>query len=61
LITEAAPRQSVYLDTSVLSAYFDDRTPERMQETQEFWKQLGSFRVCISKLVLEEVSQVSDP
>lgn len=27
----------VYLDTSVFSVFYDQRAPERMQATKEFW------------------------
>ncbi len=45
----------VYLDTSVLSAYFDERTPDRMVETRVFWVRLSEFEVYTSTLVREEI------
>jgi hypothetical protein len=33
----------VYLDTSVISAYYDIRAPERQAVTHEFWAQLKDF------------------
>ncbi len=50
----------VYLDTSVPSAYFDDRSRSRMLETQEFWNRLSSYEVLISDLVIREVRQLPD-
>lgn len=41
----------IYLDTSVISAYFDDRAPDRMVETKAFWLKLSEFEVSISSLV----------
>ncbi len=31
----------VYLDTSVFSAYFDDRAPDRRAQTVEFWERIS--------------------
>jgi len=47
----------VYLDTSVISALFDGRTPERMAQAQAAWKQLDAYEVCISTLVIDELSK----
>ncbi|MBI3741136.1 MAG: hypothetical protein HY257_05205 [Chloroflexi bacterium] len=30
-------KMRVYLDTSVFSVFYDQRAPERMQATKEFW------------------------
>lgn len=55
-----APR-AVYLDTSVLSAYFDERAPERLALTREFWHQcLPEFVGTISPLVLDEIRGTPD-
>lgn len=51
----------IYLDTSVLSALFDERTPERAAETREFWDRLPEFEVSTSTLVRQEIDQVSRP
>ena len=51
----------VYLDTSVVSAYHDERAIVRMSETQEFWGRLGEFEVSVSSLVREEIEQTADP
>ncbi|MFQ6006795.1 MAG: PIN domain-containing protein [Woeseia sp.] len=51
----------VYLDTSVLSAYYDDRAPDRQAQTEEFWKRLGDFEAATSELTREEIGQTQDP
>jgi predicted nucleic acid-binding protein len=50
----------VYLDTSVLSAYYDDRAPDRQAQTEEFWKRLGEFDTATSELSREEIAQTPD-
>jgi predicted nucleic acid-binding protein len=45
----------VYLDTSVISALFDERALERQRMTENFWKNLKGQRVFISTLVQGEV------
>ncbi len=49
-------KMKVYLDTSVISALFDERTPERQNLTKAAWDILGSYDVYISELVLDELS-----
>jgi predicted nucleic acid-binding protein len=49
-------RSKLYLDTSVLSAYFDTRTPERQELTNQFWAiRLPEFEPMVSTLVLAEI------
>jgi len=50
----------VYLDTSVISAYFDSRDPVRQELTQRFWEQLSGYEPTISELVLEEIQATRD-
>lgn len=52
--------RSIYLDTSVISALFDDRTPERKRFTEEFLGKLENYRVCISTVVKEEITAASE-
>jgi predicted nucleic acid-binding protein len=47
----------VYLDTSVISAYFDPREPERRTETIEFWEALAGHEPTISPVVLREIAR----
>lgn len=51
-------RTAIYLDTSVVSAYFDERAPERRWMTREFWgSRLSAFEASISELVDQEVAE----
>ena len=50
------PWRRVYLDTSVVSALFDDRTPERQQLTCSIWNDLTNYEICISEKVLDEIA-----
>jgi predicted nucleic acid-binding protein len=51
----------VYLDTSVISALFDARTPERMFQTETAWRQLVNYSVYLSETVIEELEKNSEP
>lgn len=53
--------KKIYLDTSVISALFDSRTPERQVQTQELWKSLKDYDVYISEIVLEEINDAPSP
>jgi len=46
----------VYLDTSVISALFDIKNPDRQDLTQMFFAKIKSFDVYISKLTLTEIN-----
>ena len=50
----------LYLDTSVITAHFDARRPERQAETQTFWRQLPQFEVSISDLTAVELQETAD-
>lgn len=50
----------VYLDTSVFSAYDDERLPERRAATQEFWKRRNDLDLSSSEVAREEISQTPD-
>ena len=45
----------IYLDTSVFSAYFDDRAQDRRAQTVEFWERIAAFDACTSELAREEL------
>lgn len=45
----------LYLDTSVVSARVDERLPERMRATVDFWSRLAEYEVAISELTLAEI------
>ena len=55
-----AARLRVYLDTSVISAYFDARDPGRSDLTRRCWQQLSKWNATISELVLEELRATAD-
>jgi hypothetical protein len=50
----------VYTDTSVFSAYFDDRAADRNSLTREFWQNLGAYECATSDLAVEELRQTAD-
>ena len=54
-------KTSIYLDTTIISALFDVRTPERMAQTKEFWRNINDFNVYISELVIDEIKGATQP
>ena len=49
-------KQKIYLDTTVPSAYFDDRAPDRQKLTRDFWNErLLSFTPIISTIAPPEL------
>ncbi|OGH58520.1 MAG: hypothetical protein A3G34_08635 [Candidatus Lindowbacteria bacterium RIFCSPLOWO2_12_FULL_62_27] len=50
----------VYLDTSIISAYFDERLKERQTETRRFWKRIGDFDVSTAEITRQEILQTTD-
>ncbi len=50
----------LYLDTSVFSALFDDRAPDRRALTEEFWTALPNYDHSTSELAVEELRQTAD-
>jgi predicted nucleic acid-binding protein len=54
-------RDSLYFDTSVLSAYYDQRAKERQDATIKFWKDaLPNYRVYISEVTVKELEDTKD-
>ena len=53
-------KTKIYLDTSVISALFDERTPERLTMTSALWSKLNDYEVFISELVLEELERANE-
>ena len=49
----------IYLDTSVISALFDQRTPERRAMTVTAWETFSAYEVYISEIVLAELNSTS--
>jgi len=54
-------KTSIYLDATVISALFDERTVERLYQTQQFWKYINEYTVFISELVIDEIKGASQP
>ena len=50
----------MYLDTSVISALFDDRNPERQVLTEEFFSRIDIYDVYISELTIAEIESTPD-
>ena len=50
----------VYLDTSIFSAYYDDRLIDRQIATKEFWLRLNEFEISTSEITCEELAQTND-
>ena len=50
----------IYLDTSVVSAYFDSRYPERQKDTVAFWKLSEEHEFSISELTKSEIRNTQD-
>lgn len=54
-------KEKIYLDTSVISFYYADDAPEKMEITRKFFAELqkGEYEVYISVLVLQEIAGCS--
>jgi len=50
----------VYLDTSVISAVFDNRNPERQFLTKTFLERIEMFNAYVSEVVLAEIGDTRD-
>src|SRR5574341_2406825 len=55
--TKPRGKPRLYLDTSIPSAYWDDRDPARMSKTREFWRDLPGYEVFISAMTVAEIEQ----
>ena len=53
-------RLKVYLDTSVVSALFDDRNPERRSLTDSFFRDASTYEVFVSEVTLAEIERTPD-
>ncbi len=54
-------KETLYLDTSVPSAYYDERAKERQDATVKFWKEvLPNYQVFISEITVEELEDAKD-
>ena len=54
-------RIKAYLDTSVASALFDERNPERKSLTEAFFEHSADFDVYVSELTVAEIERTPDP
>ena len=50
----------IYLDTSVISALFDERNPERKSLTEAFFAEIGNFETFISEITIAEIERTPD-
>jgi predicted nucleic acid-binding protein len=50
----------IYADTSVFSAYYDERAPDRKALTQEFWNGIEAYGCSTSDLAVAEIEQTKD-
>jgi len=50
----------VYLDTSVISALFDEGNPERKALTKAFFKEIENFEAYISEITVAEIERTPD-
>ncbi|MBU2436472.1 MAG: type II toxin-antitoxin system VapC family toxin [Candidatus Omnitrophica bacterium] len=49
-------RETIYIDTSIPSAYFDLREPEKMAITRQFWKDVGQrYKLYLSNITIAEL------
>lgn len=54
-------KESLYLDTSLPSAYYDDSAKERQEVTFKFWKDvLPNYKVFVSEITVEELENTKD-
>jgi predicted nucleic acid-binding protein len=52
---------SLYLDTSVISAYYDARVNERRAATIDFWEKVAiNYKVFISEITVSELENTRD-
>ena len=54
-------KETLYLDTSVPSAYYDERAQERLDATIKFWNNvLPNYQVNVSEITIEELGNTKD-
>ena len=53
-------KRKIYLDTSVISAKFDETNPERKSLTEGFFQRIRDFDVFVSDLTIAEIEQTQD-
>ena len=53
-------KAKVYLDTSVISALFDERNPERKSLTEAFFTEIESFDAFVSEITVAEIQRTPE-
>lgn len=53
-------RMKTYLDTSVISALFDEKNPERKSLTETFFEKAEEFEIYVSQVTIEEIERAPD-
>ena len=54
-------KETLYLDTSVVSAYYDARAKERQAATINFWGNIApNYKVFISEITVSELEETKD-
>lgn len=54
-------RERIYLDTSVISAYFDGRLRQRQEDTGTFFKTIvPHYEVYVSEITIRELSETKE-
>lgn len=54
-------KETLYLDTSVVSAYYDGRAKERQVATIKFWEDIVyNYKVFISEITVNELGNTKD-
>jgi len=53
-------KMRIYLDTSVISALFDERNPERKSPTEAFFAEIGNFETFISEIRIAQIERTPD-
>jgi predicted nucleic acid-binding protein len=54
-------KMKLYLDTSVISALFDERNPERKSLTESFFKGMKDYEIFISEITVAEIERTPEP
>lgn len=52
------PKKKMYIETSVPSAYYDERSPEQEAQTRDFWELLDRYDPFSSYLVDAEIRKL---
>ncbi len=54
-------KETLYLDTSVISAYYDERAKERRAATITFWENVIShYKIFVSEITVDELEATKD-